>query len=377
MNFYAKSGSIINKLVRREIDYHLLNPRHLLLFLTYRCTSRCNTCVMWQRKTEQVELSLDDWCKFIDMVAGRGIKSVELFGGDALLRKDVVAHLTAYIKKKGIPQVEVTTNCNLLDQEMAADLINAGADVFYTSLDGVGDLHDRVRGVPGSFANVQRGISALVKARKKRGSPKIIANCTISNLNIDGFEKVVDFAKENSVDTVAFEYVGEFPEESLGHSAINGVDPEPYYIAQKSSLFLNYEQATLLKSKLKAIKEKYRDNGLEIITSNIDILKIENLTQGVFPDKKCYVCRLYAIVDPFGNLIPCPFFNQYHLGNIRETHFDYLWNNEKHKGFIRHRDNKEAMICKHCILNVERNPGFFQAVRKSYLNLSGKGLDEK
>jgi len=377
MNFYAKSASIINKLVKREIDYHLVNLQHLLLFLTYRCTSRCNTCVMWQRKVEQTELSLDDWCKFIDMVAGRGIKSVELFGGDALLRKDVLAPLAAYIREKGIPLVEVATNCNLLDEEMANDLINAGVSVFYTSLDGVGDLHDQVRGVPGSFANVKRGISALVKARGKCNCAKIIANCTISNLNIGSFEKVVDFAKENGVDTVAFEYVGEFPEESLSCSTINGVDPEPYYIAQKSSLFLNYEQAILLKAKLKAIKEKHRNNGIEIITSNIDILTLENLSKGIFPNEKCYVCRLFAIVDPYGNLIPCPFFNQYHLGNIRETHFDYLWNNEKHVDFIRHRDNKEAAICKHCILNVERNPGFFQALRKSYLNLSGKGLDEK
>ncbi|MDD4900449.1 MAG: radical SAM protein, partial [Candidatus Omnitrophica bacterium] len=364
-----KCAAIVEKLTKREIDYHFIFPRHLLLFLTYRCTSRCNTCVMWQRKTEQPELSLDDWRKFIDMAAPRGIKSVELFGGDALIRKDVIAPLAAYIKEKGIPQVEVTTNCNLLDEEMAKSLVDAGVDVFYTSVDGVGDLHDRVRGVAGSFKNVERGIRALAKIRKNRGCPKIIANCTISKLNIDSFEKVAEFAKAAGADTVAFEYVGEFPDASLFNSAINGIDPEPYYITQKQSLFLDHEEAILLKSKLKTIKEKYRNNGLEVITSNIDILKISNLTQGVFARNKCYVCRLYAIVDPFGNIIPCPFFNRYQLGNIRQTHFDYIWNNERHTQFIQHRDNKEAALCNHCILNVERNPGFFMSLRKSYLNL--------
>jgi len=375
MKVLHKAAKTLGHLVRREIDYHTVRPTHLLLFLTYRCTSRCKTCTMWQRRSDRPEMTLQEWKGFIDMVAGYGIKNVEMFGGDALLRKDVLIPLTAYIRAKGIPEVDLVTNANLMDQETAFRLADAGLSTFFVSLDGVEETQDAVRGNDGSFKKVKDTI-ACIKAARKNGTPRIALNCTVSALNVDGFEKVLGFAREQKVDAVAFEYAGEFPEKALNRSAINGILPQPYFVSQGNSILVNREQAISLKKKIRAIKDSKGSGSCAIITKNIDVLKLENLTRGEFPNKKCYICRYLVTVDPFGNVLPCAFFNDYHLGNVRTESFERIWRNARHRDFIAAVGRKKVALCSHCVVGVERNPTMTQELTKLYFQLTGKGYDE-
>jgi len=379
MNIVKNTYIYLNRFIKKEINYYCTKPTNLLLFLTYRCTSRCKACTMWQRgqKTNPSdELSLQEWKDFIDMVSDKGIKNIEMFGGDALLRKDVLIPLTDYARKKGIPEIDFPTNCNLMDEKTANALVDAGVTAVSTSLDAVGELHDQMRGAPGAFNRVKRSIEYLVKAKKGRKYPEIVVNCTISSLNIDSFEKVLPFAEKIGADTVAFEYAGEFPLESLDKSKIDGRKPEPYFIPQGKSILLNKEQAVLLKRKVKAIKEKRKNMKIYVVTKNIDVLTIENLITGIFPNKRCYMSRYLITVDPYGNIIPCPFFNNYYMGNIKEKNFDSIWNNGRHRKFMKYVDKGKLDLCRYCILGVERNPTFFQSIRKAYFIFTGRGFDE-
>ncbi len=368
MGLIRKTYNFAAKLIKREINYYRVKPNNILFYLTYRCTSRCNTCTIWRRKASQQELSLEELKNFIDTVIGLGIEHIEMFGGDALLRKDVLIPLVEYAKKMGIPHSDLTTNCNLMDEETARALIGLKLDVIYVSLDGVGELHDKIRGVPGSFERAKRGLEYLIKAKNGRKLPRIVANCTVSSLNINDFEKIIPFAEEICADSAAFEYAGEFSPESLSKSKINGIEPEPYYAFYKPTLRLNKEQAKLLKQKISILK-KNRKKSIQIETGNIDVLRIKNLVSGIFSRKRCYICRYLITLDPYGNIIPCPFFDKYPLGNIRETKFDEIWNNDRHKKFINYADGGRFDICKYCIIGVERNPSLFQAIRKSFLVL--------
>ncbi len=115
----------LNRFIKREINYYRIKPTHAILFLTYRCTSRCRSCSMWKRgqKTDlKEEMTLNDWKKCVDMIGSRGLEDIEIFGGDAFLRKDVLIPLIRYINDKGI-QIYFPTNCNLLDQETAVQLV--------------------------------------------------------------------------------------------------------------------------------------------------------------------------------------------------------------------------------------------------------------
>lgn len=375
MNAIRSSYVYLKHFVRREIDYHRVKPALILLFLTYRCTSRCKACRLWQRKEHEPEMGLEDWKHFIDTMAGQGIENVEMFGGDALLRKDVLFPLCRYVRSKGIPNIDLVTNCNLMDEKTARDIVDSGVTKLYISVDGTGELHDYIRGVPGSFERIKKCIG-YVRAARSGSTPKIIINCTVSALNLDGFEKVLPFAEEVGADNVAFEYVGEFPRDCLTRSQIDGIVPEPYYMAEGESILLTREQAIVLKQKLKTLKETARNMRVSLWCRNIDVLHIENLSGGVFPHKRCYICRQQMTMDPYGNIMPCPFFHRYTIGNVREQDTLAIWKNERHRNFLRHLDDQKVEMCKHCIVSVERNPTFLESIRNTYFTHAKKGYDE-
>ncbi len=364
-------------IVKREVGYYRCSPTHLLLFMTYRCTSRCKSCTMWQRDAGRHEMSLEEWKKFIDMVAPLGIRNAEMFGGDALLRKDVLLPLTAYIRSKGIPEVDLVTNGNLMDRDTAYGLVINGVSTVFISVDGTEGLQDEVRGNDGSYRKVKDAIAYLREARGSSAAPRIALNCTISALNVHGFEKVVDFAREQQVDAVSFEYAGEFPVECLARSAVNGIAPQPYFVSQGRSILLNRQQAITLKQKIRKIKDRKKDDRFALITKNIDALTIENLVRGEFSHRKCYICRYLITVDPSGNVLPCAFFDKYSIGNIRAQDFKEIWKNKAHRAFIDAVGRGKTELCKYCVVGVERNPSVFQEIQKAYFIATNTGYDER
>lgn len=361
----GKMLGFAGELVEREIKYHRVQPTNALIFLTYRCTSHCKSCSMWKRTSEGRELSLQEWRHFIDMIAGRGIRHIEMFGGDALLRKDVLIPLIRYAKEKCACTTDLVTNCNLLDAKTARELVDAGIDIVSVSVDGVDELHDGVRGSAGTFGRVCNALTSLRQARGNNKKPKLLINCTVSALNIGGFERVRDFAAEMGVDAIAFEYAGQFSASCLARSAIEGVEPRPFYADPENRILLDLEQAKLLKKKI-ALLKKSRGSGPAIYTKNIDALNIEQLAQGLAPNRRCYVCRYLITVDPYGNAMPCAFYPDYRTGNIVNEGFDKVWNNDRHKKFIRRVSSADVPMCRHCIIGVERNPTPWQLVKRKF-----------
>jgi MoaA/NifB/PqqE/SkfB family radical SAM enzyme len=383
MSRFKSNFTFFKTLVKREINYSSVTPTHALLFMTYRCTNRCEMCTIWKRGKSidaQEELTLDDWKKCVDALGLENFEVIELFGGDALLRKDVTIPLIKYIMKRNENIiVDLPTNCNLLDKETAIALVKAGVGRLYVSLDGPIEIHDKIRGSHGTFNHVQKGLEYLVEAKKDLGrkTPEIIINCTISSSNVDNFEQIIPIGEKLGVDTIEFEYVGEFKEENIQNTTVKGTKPTPFYITLGSSNLLSREQAHLLKKKVKVIKELAKSSKMKITTQHIDTLTIYNLTQGTVPNKKCYFCRYTVTIGPFGNVMGCFHFNNYLLGNIKNIPFSSIWNNKKHRSFLKSQKKGEIKICKNCISGVHRNPTFFQSLyRTVYFSLKGKGFDE-
>ena len=383
MGKISSAFSFFKCLIKKEIEYASVKPTHALLFMTFRCTSRCEMCTIWARNKElngEKELTLEEWKKCVDMIGTENLEVVEIFGGDSLLRKDVTIPLIEYIMKRNKKIiVDLPTNSNLLDEKTAIALVKAGVGRLYVSLDGPDEIHDKIRGNGGAYSHVRKGLEYLVKAKEDLGvkTPEIIINCTISSSNVDNFEKIIPLAEKIGVDTLEFEYVGEFKEKNIKNTNVEGIKPTPFYITLGSSNLLNNEKAHLLKRKMNDIKKLENGSKMNINTNHIDVLTIDNLTQGTIPNKKCYLARYMASIDPFGNVMGCFHFNNFVIGNIKDSSFSSIWNNEKHRNFFRSQKKGKIKICKNCISGVHRNPTFFQSVyRKAYFTLMGKGFDE-
>ncbi len=334
---------------------------------------------MWQRQAiKSDELPLAEWRRYIDMALDYPIENVELFGGDVLLRKDILLPLIHHIKSKNLKS-NIFTNGNLLDETTARRLVDSGVDEIYISMDGIGRVHDEVRGVEGSFRCVEKGIDYLLRARNGHKNPTLIVSCTISQYNIDSFEETLDFCLEKGIDQVVYENAIQIPVSSADLSEIEGVKPFPYYTRSDSQFLLDMSSAKLLKKKIREMKTKWKADSAvrnRFSTSQIDILKLNNLVRGESFKGRCYLCRFLVVIDPYGNILPCPFFDSYSLGNIQRENLSRIWNNSKHAKFVRSRDKKKLEICKYCALDVGKNVSLINGLRKAFFSVSGLGLDE-
>lgn len=362
----------IGSLVKREIDFYKVRPKTSTLFLTYRCDSKCKTCTMWKRPQQEEikrEADLNDWISIVDKLADAGIMSTEIFGGNVLLRKEVLIQLLKYLYKKNIA-VHLPTNQIGLDDDVA-EAIASYVNTAYISTDGLGDQQDSIRGIAGAASLAENSIVKLLRCRNNNQSNnnklRIVCNCTVSKFNIDHMEDIVLYAINNAFDEVHFEYAGEFDREDVKSSIVNGIMPEPYYVKQESSILADKEGALKIKNNIKIIKIKYKNCGIGISSINIDSLTAKNLYEGTIPHGKCYVERGEVTIDPYGNMVICPFINNYSMGNLLKSSFKDIWNNEKHKSFREIQNSGGLPMCRHCILGGQRNPGVQKSLERIYL----------
>ncbi len=357
----------------REWNYLNVNPVDALFFLTYRCTSHCKTCTMWQRNGKEKEMGLDGWKKAVDMCFEMGVRWIEIFGGDALLRKDILVPLTKHLKRHSGLHCDITSNFNLMDAETAEGLVQAGMDDIWISIDGTNEVHDGIRGGGGTFDRVVSGIDQLLQVRGKNSFPKLHANCTISKYNIHFFEKILPLAEKKGMDAVHLEYAGEFWQNSLDNTNIEGIKPTPYFIRQENgSCLVNEEEAYLIKQKVEVLKRQAENMRINLYTENIDKLTVENMVKGRFDNKRCYIMRYKVTVDPYGNILGCPFYDGWKMGNIQEQHLMEIWNNAKHRKFIKAFKEGRFHFCSYCVLGVQRNPTLFHDIRDEFNAFMGR-----
>lgn len=365
----------ISHVMRRELDFYRVRPTSSTLFLTYRCNSRCKTCTAWKRdhqKEIKRELGLPEWMRIIDQLDEAGIKTTEIFGGNVLLRKDLLLDTLRYLKRKNFI-IHLPTNQIGLDDE-TAEVVAECVDSVYISTDGVGEHQDAIRGQKGAFQRVDGAIAKLARLKKGSAWPRLVCNTTVSKFNIQELDHLVRYALSAGFDEIHFEYVGEFTQEHVDRSLIEGMRPTPYYLKQDESILVDRTSAEHLKETLKEIRGKYKNCGIAIQTLNIDILSRAHLVEGTIPHGKCYVERNEVTVDPAGNVVVCPFINNYTLGNLLREPLVKIWNNDSHRKFRAYQNGGRLEMCRHCILGVQRNPGVLTSLKRIYLSRIGPKL---
>lgn len=169
-------------------------PVDVSLKVTEKCNSRCITCNVWQEQLGKPELTIEDFEKIFQQLKEIKIKTIGLYGGEPLLREDIGEIIK---KAKNIIKestVSVVTN-GLLLKDKAEELFNAGIDVVGISLDGIGEVNDKIRGISGHYQKVIEGIKELKKIDIKN-KVKINIGTTLLSQNIHQILQLINLAKE-------------------------------------------------------------------------------------------------------------------------------------------------------------------------------------
>ena len=357
--------------IRDEKNYFISKRKDALLILTWGCTSKCTACTVWRRpRRAEEELTLDEWIGVARKLVSRGIRVVELFGGDIFVRKDIVPPLAREFKSLGC-KVHMPTNSNLMDQETAGALVDS-LDVIYLSTDGTGELHDEVRGVKGTFGRLTNALDCFLKARGDKPTPYIVCNTTVSRFNCHALTDIATFAARAGYDEIRFEYVGQFNDDIISRSRIGDFTPSPIFVQEGPSCLLEEEHVSLFREQLRLSRRhtpRTASTGrpFTVVTLNADVLSDKDLVAGTIPGSRCFPERNSVVIDPYGNIVPCMFYDKYSTGNVRDGALDRSLETPERKRFRALRDNGKLDMCKHCILKVARNHEAVDTLKRAYL----------
>jgi MoaA/NifB/PqqE/SkfB family radical SAM enzyme len=99
---------------------------------------------------------------------------VSLTGGEIFMRKDILDVMETF-QGKGYVCGYLTTNGTIINPERAEALANLASRGFLkhisVSIDGPGEMHDKARGVKGTFERTAAGLRNLQAAAKKAHAP--------------------------------------------------------------------------------------------------------------------------------------------------------------------------------------------------------------
>jgi 12,18-didecarboxysiroheme deacetylase len=184
-------------------------PSHLLQFsadkkpvvvwnVTRRCNLRCVHCYAHAKEEAGVdELTTEQGKVLLDDLAAFGVPVVLFSGGEPLARRDL-PELAAYAVGKGMRAV-ISTNGTLITAAVARTLKDIGLSYVGISLDGMQEVNDRFRAVPGAFRAALDGIRNCQAAGIKVG-----LRFTINRFNVQEIPGIFDLIEQMDIPRVCF-----------------------------------------------------------------------------------------------------------------------------------------------------------------------------
>jgi MoaA/NifB/PqqE/SkfB family radical SAM enzyme len=143
------------------------------LELTNNCNLRCKMCNFQQVQEEIGYMTKSAFESYVDQLCDIGIKDLYLhLGGESLLHPEFKDFLKYAINKRDqtekIGRILWATNGMLFDQSIADLVVNLKVDAIIFSLDGVGQVNDKIR-LGSNYSIIEKNIKYLLE---KRGNSK-------------------------------------------------------------------------------------------------------------------------------------------------------------------------------------------------------------
>ncbi|HEX8561077.1 MAG TPA: radical SAM protein [Pyrinomonadaceae bacterium] len=202
----------------------------VILFVTSRCNAKCQTCFYHEELNRPGDMTFAQLERVSRTMPQ--ITDLWLSGGEPTLRHDAVEVVRLFVEHNGVRRVIVPTNgllksktCELAEGALS---MNRGLHLYLNvALDGYGETHDRVRGVPGNWGRALDCIRALYPLKERYGDRfRLNVNTVVCAENYEEVGRLADFMWENfrldghyfnlvRGETKAGEGIKEIPEDAL------------------------------------------------------------------------------------------------------------------------------------------------------------------
>ncbi len=196
------------------------------------CNSRCGMCNIWQQKRDH-EVTPDELATILRDPLFTEVEFVGLNGGEPTLRKDLpelASVLTQELPK--LKDLHIITNAirykDVTERILAVNEVAKGAGKklgVSVSLDGVGEDHDRNRGVKGNFDSAVKVIDTL-----KENNIPVSIGCTLTAANCDGADDLLQWCEDHGIKDYEFRLGVEIRRVyNDGYDLLNPLTPQQWF----------------------------------------------------------------------------------------------------------------------------------------------------
>lgn len=310
-------GKIPQYLLFRRSGFPKILPLNLTVSVSYRCNSRCKTCNIWKKQAR--EFTLEEFDKTFASI-GKAPYWLTLSGGEPFLRKDIVDICSSAYHHFEPGIINIPTNgilYNTIPKRVEEIVKNCPESqiIINLSIDGIGENHDIIRGIPGNFEKSLKTFDALTALDYPNFSLGI--HTVISRYNVHEIPTIYNYFKEKHPDS----YITEIAEERVELDTIGaGISPSPDEY-EKAINFLIDASAQEKYSGISGITQAFRMDYYN------HVKMVLRKHQQVLP---CYAGFASAHIAPDGDVWTCCI-RADPIGNLRDVDYDFkkLWDNDR------------------------------------------------
>ncbi len=305
-------------------------PMNLTVSVSYNCNSRCKTCNIYKKKSD--ELSLLEWEKIFKKI-GPAPFWVTFSGGEPFLKKDIEQLVCLMYDICSPSIINIPTNGLLVNRifekvKYITEHCSKSQIVINVSMDDVGNKHDHIRGVPGSYDKAVEVISKLKSLKQKNLSLGI--HTVLSKYNIDRIPDIYKDLQGYGPDS----YITEIAEKRVELDTLESditPDEEDYFAA------------------IDFLIDQLKRNEFQRIGKITKAFRIEyyKLAKRIIKEKKqpipCYAGFSSGQIAPDGDVWGCCVRAEA-LGNLRQSNYDLkkIWFSDNAKTFRKSVKNREC-----------------------------------
>lgn len=200
--FYAfRTAQLLSKKLPFNVSYPLATPENIVLFLTLKCNAKCSHCFIANLNSNFYEMNLDDISKIIDSLNQPAY--LLLTGGEIFLRNDLDLILDKLMLSTKVRGIKLCTNGSLTQKiEDVCKKVLGKYDKplnVQVSLDGLKEVHDRIRKIPDGFDKAVQTCKRIKLLRQKYPQLSLITAITIMQDNINNVAELVDFLEREKI----------------------------------------------------------------------------------------------------------------------------------------------------------------------------------
>ncbi len=146
---------------RIKNDYEKAVPVHVVWEITLACNLKCTHCGSRAGKVRPGELTTEQCFEIIDQLEKLGTREITIIGGEAFLRRDWL-DIISKIDRAGI-ECSMQSGAYNLNEKRILQAKEAGIKNIGVSIDGLPDVHNKIRGRSDSYEHAMNCLELLKK----------------------------------------------------------------------------------------------------------------------------------------------------------------------------------------------------------------------